>query len=205
VGVEGGDPRLGVCRDGVVIGVRTTANPSEEVFGQRLTFIEPICGKVLQQRPALVDDPSGTISATRDDAGVAWAETDGFVGVPITEVPDPRLLWVLQPATLCPETAPVVVGLSGDYDPAAPDKTDTAAIRSVLIECAPLALAANGIDVTADASGHLLIANAESFAAVGAARYQSACDGGGVMTQLQVQAGFWLDGFVLGCSSLRVE
>jgi hypothetical protein len=205
LGIEGGEPRLGACPGGVVIGVRTTANPSEEVFGQRLTFIEPICGKALHQPPDPVGDPLGTISVTRDDSMVAWAETDGFLGVPISEVPDPRLLWVLQPATVCPEATPVLVGLSGEYDPVAPDVADTAAIRSLVIECAPLMLAPNGIDVAAGQAGHVLISNADSFAAAGTAPYRSACEGGAVTTQIQVHAGFWLDGFVLGCSSLRLE
>jgi hypothetical protein len=205
LGIDGGEPRLGVCPGGVVIGVRTTANPSEEVFGQRLTFIEPICGKALHQPRGAAGDSSGTISVTRDDSMVAWAETDGFLGVPSLEVPDPRLLWVLQPDTLCPEATPVLVGLSGEYDPVAPDVGDTAAIRSLVIECAPLMLAANGIDVGASQAGHVLISNADSFAAPGVATYRSACEGGAVTTQIQVHAGFWLDGFVLGCSSLRVE
>jgi hypothetical protein len=205
LGIEGGEPRLGICEGGVVIGVRTTANPSEEIFGQRLTFIEPVCGKALHQLPDPVGDPSGTISVTRDDSMIAWAATDGFLGVPETDVPDPRLIWVLQPATICPEATPVVVGLSGEYDPVAPDVMDTAAIRSVFIECAPLILAPNGIDVAAGESGRQLIAHADSFAVGGAAAYRSACEGGAVTTQIKVHAGFWLDGFVLGCSSLRAE
>ena len=205
LGIEGGDPRLGICEGGVVIGVRTTANPSEEIFGQRLTFIEPICGKAFHQRPDAVGDASGTISVIRDDSIVAWAATNGFLGVPATEVPDPRLIWVLQPATVCPEATPVVVGLSGEYDPVAPDVMDTAAIRSVFIECAPLVLAPNGIDVAAGESGRQLISHADSFAMDGAAAYRSACEGGAVTTQIKVHAGFWLDGFALGCSSLRAE
>jgi hypothetical protein len=205
LGIEGGDARLGACQGGVIIGVRTTANPSQEVFGQRLTFLEPICGKVLHSRSGPGPEPSGAIRVTRDDAAVAWAVTEGFLGVPSTEVPDPRLIWVLQPATVCPESAPVVVGLSGEYDPIAPDVPDTAAIRSLLVECAPLVVASNGIDVVASESGHQLISHAESFAAGGSATYRSACEGGGVTTQIKVHAGFWLDGFVLGCSTLSVE
>jgi hypothetical protein len=205
LGIAGGDPRLGLCPGGVVIGVRTTANPSEEVFGQRLTFIEPICGKALLQRPDPIGDPVGMISVTQDDSLVAWTATDGFLGVPSTEVPDPRLIWVLQPATICPEAAPVVVGLSGEYDPVAPDVPDTAAIRSLFIECAPLSLAPNGIDVVASETGHQVISDAGSFAVGGAATYRSACSGGAVTTQIMVHAGFWLDGFVLGCSGLRLE
>jgi hypothetical protein len=204
LGIAGGDPRLGVCEGGVVIGVRTTANPSQEVFGQRLTFIEPICGKALHHRDP-VGDPAGTLSVTRDDSIVAWAATDGFLGLPLTEVPDPRLIWVLQPATVCPEATPVVVGLSGEYDPVAPDVVDTAAIRSVFIECAPLVVAPNGIDISASESDHQLLSHADSFAVSGAATYRSACEGGAVTTHIRLQAGFWLDGFVLGCSSLRVE
>lgn len=204
LGIEGGEPRLGACPGGVVIGVRTTANPGEEVFGQRLTFIEPICGRALLL-PSEGGAPSGTLSITRDDSMVAWAATDDFFGVPNTEIPDARLLWVLQPATVCPEATPVVVGLAGEYDPVAPDVVDTAAIRSVFIECAPLMLAPNGIDVVAGASGRQLISHADSFAADGVEAYRSACEGGAVMTQLKLHAGFWLDGFVLGCSSLRAE
>jgi hypothetical protein len=205
LGIAGGDPRLGICQDGVVIGVRTTANPSEAVFGQRLTFIEPVCGKALHHRPDPVGDPSGTISVTRDDSIVAWAATDGFLGVPATEVPDPGLVWVLQPPTVCPETTPVVVGLSGEYDPVAPDVMNTAAIRSLFIECAPLMLAPNGIDVVAGESGRQVLSHPDSFAVGGVATYRSVCEGGAVTTQMKVHAGFWLDGFVLGCSSLRAE
>jgi hypothetical protein len=205
LGVAGGDPRLGLCQGGVVIGVRTTANPSEGTFGQRLTFIEPICGKAVHLRADPSAAPSGEIRVTRDDSILDWAVTDGFLGVPATEVPDPILTWVLQPATVCPQSAPVVVGLSGEYDPVAPDVVDTAAIRSLFIECAPLILAANGIDVAAGEADHQLISHADSFAAAGAAAYRSACEGGAVTTQIKVHAGFWLDGFVLGCSNLRAE
>jgi hypothetical protein len=205
LGIEGGDPRLGICQGGFVIGVRTTANPSVEVFGQRLTFVEPICGTALQRRPDPAADPSGTISVIRDDSIVDWSVTDGFLGIPLRDVPDPRLIWVLQPETLCPEDTPVAVGLSGEYDPVAPDVMDTAAIRSLFIECAPLTVAPNGVDVTASESGHQLVSHADSFAVTGAATYRSACEGGAVTTQIQVHAGFWLDGFVLGCSRLRVE
>jgi hypothetical protein len=204
LGIEGGDPRLGVCQDGIVIGVRTTANPSAEVFGQRLTFVEPICGKALQ-RPDPVAEASGTISVIRDDSLVAWSVAEGFFGTPLREVPDPRLIWMLQPETLCPEDTPVAVGLAGEYDPVAPDVVDTAAIRSLFIECAPLTVAPNGVDVVAGATGHQLVSHADSFAVTGTATYRSACEGGAVTTQIQVHAGFWLDGFVLGCSRLRVE
>jgi hypothetical protein len=98
-----------------------------------------------------------------------------------------------------------VAGLSGEYDPVAPDDTETAAIRSLFVECAPLVLSADGSTVVTGESGHQLISNADSFAASGSASYRSACAGGAVTTQIEVHAGFWLDGFVLGCSSLRVE
>lgn len=204
LGVAGGDPRLGMCEGGVLIGVRTTANPSLEVFGQRLTFVEPICGTALHQADPS-GDSTGTISVTRDDARVAWSATDGFLGVPATEVPDPRLIWVLQPETVCPEATPVVVGFSGEYDPVAPDVVDTAAIRSLFIECAPLAIAPNGVDVVAAEADHQLVSHADSFAVSGGSTYRSVCEGGAVTTQVLVHAGFWLDGFVLGCSRLRVD
>jgi hypothetical protein len=180
-----------------VIGVRPTANPSEAVFGQRLTFIEPICGT------ALSDVASGSLRVTRDDSILSWDTSGEFQGPPPTEVPDERLTWVTQPETLCPDTAPALVGLSGEIDPVAPDAADTVVIRSLVLECAPLTLAPNGVDVAADAAGHQLISRADSFAADGAETYRSACEGGGVLTQMLVHAGFWLDGFVLGCSSLR--
>jgi hypothetical protein len=205
LGIEGGEPRLGVCEGGVMIGVRTTANPSEEVFGQRLTFIEPICGTLAEQVQSASSTAAGTIRVTRADAILAWSTSDGFLGVPATVVPDPRLIWIPQPETVCPEATPVVVGLSGEYDPVAPDVPDTAAIRSLFIECAPLTLAPNGTDVVASDSGHLLISNADSFAVAGTSPYRSVCAGGAVTTQVKVHAGFWLDGFVLGCSRLRVE
>lgn len=197
VGVDGGGPRLGACEPGIVIGVRPTANPSTEQFGQRLTFVEPICGS------ARADAVSGDIRVTRDDALLRWDTSGEFEGEPITDVPDERLIWVPQPETFCPESAPALVGLSGEYDPVAPDSTATAAIRSLVIECAPLLVTENGIDVTADVVGHQLISRADSFAASGDAAYRSACEGGSVITQLQLHAGFWLDGFVLGCALLR--
>lgn len=196
VGVDGGGPRLGICEQGIVIGVRPTANPGEDVFGQRLTFVEPICG-------AAQADASGVVQVTRDDARLRWETSGDFEGEPTTEVPDERLIWVQQPETSCPASAPVLVGLSGEYDPVAPDSTDTAAIRSLVIECAPLVIADNGVDVSAGADGHQLISRADSFSASGTDSYRSACEAGAVMTQLQLHAGFWLDGFVLGCSSLR--
>lgn len=201
LGVAGGDPRLGVCAGGVVVGVRTTANPDSGVFGQRLTFVEPICGQVSREAAST----PGGLRVTRSDSLVAWAASDGFFGLPASEVPDPRLSWVLQPATLCPESTPVVVGLAGEYDPVAPDVADTAAIRSLFIECAPLAVGADGVAVIAAATGHQLISNADAFAAQGAESFRIACEGGTVVTQIQVHAGFWLDGFVLGCSGLRLE
>jgi hypothetical protein len=204
VGVDGGEPRLGVCQGGVVIGIRPTANPSLELFGQRLTFIEPICGAIDSIPSGLLGDPAGaSVSLIRDDSILNWEDTGGFLGVPATEVPDPLLLWELQPEAICPESAPVVVGLSGEYDPAAPDVPDTAAFRSLIIECAPLVVAPDGIGVIADIEGHQVVTRPDTFAASGSAVFFSSCSEGAVMTQIHVDAGFWLDGFMLGCSSLR--
>jgi len=113
------------------------------------------------------------------------------------------LIWVVQPTTLCPEAAPVLVGLSGQYDPIAPDYPSSDAIRSLVIECAPLVIAPNEIDIVAATAGHQLISQADGFATTGTATYQSSCPGGSVVTQIHVDAGYWLDGFVLGCSRLR--
>jgi hypothetical protein len=202
VGGEGGQPHLGVCEGGVVIGVRPTANPSEEVFGQRVTLVEPICGTLMLEPGTPGDPASGRVRVVPDNEILMWPVTDVLQGPPPTEVPDPRLVWVAQPPTSCPEAAPVLVGLSGEYDPTAPDVSDTAAIRSVVIECAPLVVEPDGIGVTASALGRQLIARGDSFAADGAADYASSCPGGAVITQILVNAGFWLDGFVLGCSGL---
>jgi hypothetical protein len=199
VGVVGGQPRLGACQGGVAIGVQPTANPSLEAFGQRLTFIEPICGKVSIESGS----SRASIGVARDDSILSWEVTAPFLGPPSREVPDPRLTWVVQPATLCPSAAPVLVGLSGELDPIAPDDTDTDALRSLVIECAPLVVASNGIDIAAAAAGHQLIAQADSFAIPGTVSYQSSCQGGSVVTQIHLDSGFWLDGFVLGCSRLR--
>jgi hypothetical protein len=199
----GGSPRLGSCEGGVLVGVRPTANPSEEIFGQRLVFLEPVCAtaSIVPADPA---DPSAErIVLVRDDAVVRWSDSDPFVGLPDFTVPDDRLIWITQPESLCPEAAPVLVGLSGEYDPVAPDTTDTAAIRSLVIECAPLVAASSSVDVGAATSGHQFISQADSFAVEGTDIYQSSCQGGSVMTQLQVHAGYWLDGFVVGCSTLR--
>jgi hypothetical protein len=202
VGGVGGQPHLGVCEGGVFIGIRPTANPSEDVFGQRVTLVEPICG-TLTLEPGTPEDPaSRRVRVVADDQILMWPVTDELQGPPPTEVPDPRLLWVPQPPTLCPESAPVLVGLSGEYDPTAPDATDTAAIRSVVIECAPLVVEPDGITVAAAELGRQLIARGDSFAAEGTADYAASCSGGAVTTQILVHAGFWLDGFVLGCSSL---
>jgi hypothetical protein len=192
---------LASCEGGVLIGVRPTANPSEEVFGQRIAFLEPICGTAswVAADPA---EPARIVLA-RDDAALTWSDSEPFVGLPNLTVPDERLVWVTQPETLCPEATPVLVGLSGEYDPVAPDAVDTAALRSLVIECAPLVAASNGVDVAASPSGHQFISQADSFAIGGTDNYQSSCPGGGVMTQLLLHAGFWLDGFVIGCSSLR--
>ncbi|MEO8184251.1 MAG: hypothetical protein ABI895_35980 [Deltaproteobacteria bacterium] len=197
VGVAGGEPRLGACDGGVVIGVRPTANPSLELFGQRLTFIEPICGRVS------IDPAGASLSVVRDDSLLTWAATAPLLGVPSREVPDPSLIWVLQPATLCPEAAPVLVGLSGQYDPIAPDYPDSDAIRSLVIECAPLVIAPNDVDIAAATADHQLISQVDAFATSGTATYQSSCQDGSVVTQIHVDAGYWLDGFVLGCTRLR--
>ena len=199
VGIVGGGPRLGTCQGGVVVGVRATANPSTETFGQRLTFIEPLCASAsVSGNPA-----SPTVTLTRDETLVNWSTGEPFLGVPSLEVPDSRLTWVPQPPAFCPDSAPVLVGLSGQYDPIAPDDTETAALRSLVIECAPLALAANGVDLGIAAAGHLLISQADNFAASGSATYRSSCAEGTAVTQMQLHSGFWLDGFVLGCSALR--
>jgi hypothetical protein len=199
VGKVGGGPRLGTCQGGVVVGVRATANPSTEQFGQRLIFIEPLCASA-----SVTGDPASPgIRLTRDDAIVNWSTSDPFLGVPSTQVPDSRLVWVPQPPAFCPDTAPVLVGLSGQYDPIAPDDTETAALRSLVIECAPLALAENGVDLGVAAAGHLLISQADNFSASGSDTYRSSCAEGNAVTQILLHSGFWLDGFVLGCSSLR--
>jgi hypothetical protein len=197
VGLPGGEPRLGSCEGGVVIGVRPTANPSLAVFGQRLTFIEPICGRVS------IDAAGPSLSVVRDDSLLTWDATAPLLGTPSREVPDSSLIWVIQPTTLCPEAAPVLVGLSGQYDPIAPDYPSSDAIRSLVIECAPLVIAPNEIDIVAATAGHQLISQADGFATTGTATYQSSCQGGSVVTQIHVDAGYWLDGFVLGCSRLR--
>jgi hypothetical protein len=202
VGGQGGDPHLGLCQGGVVIGIRPTANPSEEVFGQRMTLVEPICGTLTLDPGIPGGAASPRVSIFPDDQILTWLVTDELRGPPATEVPDPRLVWIEQPPTLCPESAPVLVGLSGEYDPSAPDATDTAAIRSVVIECAPLVVEPDGIAVSASAAGRQLIRRGDSFAADGAAEYASSCSDGAVTTQILVHAGFWLDGFALGCSSL---
>jgi hypothetical protein len=201
VGEEGGEPHLGVCEGGVVIGIRHTANPSEDVFGQRVTLVEPLCGTLVLE-PGSAREPDSRVRVVADERILAWPVTDELAGPPVTEIPDPRLVWVAQPPTLCPESAPVLVGLSGEYDPSAPDSTNTAAIRSVVIECAPLVVEPDGIGVSASELGRQLIARGDSFAAEGAADYGSSCPDGTVITQILVHAGFWLDGFVLGCSSL---
>jgi hypothetical protein len=202
VGVDEGGPRRGSCAGGIITGIRPTGNPREEVFGQRLTFIEPICARVSHVPAAGLAEPAGAlITLVRDDAIVNWDAGD-FLGIPPTEEPDPRVTFVAQPETFCPEGAPVLVGLSGRYDPIAPDSTTTAAFRSLVIECAPLVVAGNGVDVVASDSGHQRISPVDSFPG-GEAAYDSACGGGSVLTAMVLHAGFWLDGFELGCSSLR--
>jgi len=204
VGVEGGDPRRGTCQGSIAIGVRPSANPSMDVFGQRLTFIEPICGQATLRPAGDATAPSSaSIQLSRDNSLLSWDTTAPFLGLPSSEVPDSRLVWVVQPEALCPDAAPALVGLSGSYDPTAPDSSTTDAIRSLVIECAPLVIAPNGIDVSAAATGHQLISQADSFAAIGTASYRSACEGGSVATQFLIHSGFWLDGFVIGCSALR--
>jgi len=202
VGFEGGGPRLGTCQDGILMGVRPTANPGTDTFGQRLVFIEPICARA-SLLPNAADPAAVRVALTRDDALLLWDATEPLLGPPSWEVPDERLIWVAQPEVLCPEATPALVGLTGAYDPPADDGSGTAIIRSLVLECAPLALAVNGSDVTAAAEGHLLISRADSFAATGSAEYRSACEGGTALSQLLIHSGFWLDGFVLGCSSLH--
>jgi hypothetical protein len=204
IGVDGGEPHLGSCPGGFAIGVRSTLNPSDDVFGQRQTFVEPICATAYNEPGTNIADPaSARLFLVRDESISSWDATGDFQGPPPTEVPDTRLVWVVQPPTLCPETAPALVGLSGEYDPVAPDSTATAAIRSVILECAPLVLAANGVDVIAADSGHQLISQADGLPTGGRTPYRSACPGGSVLTQILVHAGFWMDGFELGCSTLR--
>src|SRR4029453_4733634 len=99
---------------------------------------------------------------------------------------DERLVWVEQPPTLCPESAPVLVGLTGEYDPIAPDVPDTAGIRSVVIECAPLVIAPDGIQVSATAAGHQRVARGDSFAVDGSAEYVSTCGGRAVSPHILV-------------------
>jgi hypothetical protein len=202
VGEEGGQPHLGICERGVVIGIRPTANPGDAVFGQRVTLVEPLCGTLVLTPGSSGDPASSRVRVVPDDAILTWPVTDILQGPPVTEVPDDRLIWVTQPPTLCPDAAPVLVGLSGEYDPAAPDSTVTSAIRSVVIECAPLMVGPDGIQVSASDLGRQFITRADSFAADGTAEYASSCTGGAVTTQILVHAGFWLDGFVIGCSSL---
>lgn len=202
VGFEGGGPRLGTCQDGILIGIRPTANPSTDTFGQRLVFLEPICARATLLATATAP---ARLELTRDDALLSWDATEPLLGPPTWEVPDERLVWVPQPETLCPAAAPAVVGLSGAYDPPAEDGSATASIRSLVLECAPLAVASDGSEVAAVAEGHLLVSRPDSFSAPGPAQYRSACEGGSVLSQLLVHSGFWLDGFVLGCSQLHGE
>jgi hypothetical protein len=204
VGFTGGGPRLGTCQDGIMIGVRPTANPSTDAFGQRLVFIEPICARAMVL-PGSSEPVVSRIALSRDDALLSWDATEPLLGPPSWEPPDERLVWVMQPETLCPDAAPALVGFSGTYDPAPEDGSATAILRSLVLECAPLAIAGDGAEVSAAPEGHLLVSRADSFAATGSAEYRSACDGGRVLSQLLIHSGFWLDGFVLGCSTLRGE
>lgn len=202
VGFIGGEPYLGACQGGVVIGVQPTANPEPGVFGERLTFIEPICG-ALVHHPGSNAGGDGVVRVTRADALLDWSSTEPFLGEPPRESPDERVIWQLQPAALCPEAAPVLVGLRGQFNAPVPDTGTTAVFRSLTLECAPLIVADNGIDIVASPSERQLVARVDSFAAAGPAAYQATCEEGRVPTQLLVHAGFWLDGFVLECASLR--
>jgi hypothetical protein len=62
---------------------------------------------------------------------------------------------------------------------------------------------ANGIDISVAAEGHQRIAEADDFAAEGSAQHLAACPPDSLVTQIDVDSGFWLDGFMLGCSKLR--
>jgi hypothetical protein len=204
IGVDGGGPRLGVCDGGFVIGVRPTANPSDQFGGLRLTFVEPICGTAISNPARLLGlSTEPRIAVIRNDAILAWNETGDFLGLPSIEPPDPALVWDEQPETLCPEAAPALVGFVGEYDPSAPDSEGTAAIRSLAIECAPLLVDDTGLNVFAADSGHQVVLNLDSFAAEGTDNYDSSCGDGAVVTDVLVHSGYWLDGFELGCSSLR--
>ena len=204
VGVDGGGPRLGVCAGGFVIGVKPTANPSDQFGGLRLTFVAPICGTAISNPARLLGlSAEPRIAVTRNDAILAWNETEDFLGLPSTEPPDPALVWDEQPETVCPEFAPALVGFVGKYDPSAPDSEATAAIRSLSIECAPLLVDDSGLNVFAADSGHTVVSNLDSFAADGSDDYESSCADGAVVTDVLLHSGYWLDGFELGCSALR--
>jgi hypothetical protein len=47
-----------------------------EIFGQRMTFVEPICGRVMHHLDA-AGGTSATFSVTRHDAMLSWSVTDG--------------------------------------------------------------------------------------------------------------------------------
>jgi len=202
VGTGGGEERLGACRDGVLIGLRQVANPNPGQWGERITFVEPICAR-LYDLPPVAPDPSGArVTVAQDDTRVVWSAPVVVPAPPDYAAPPEGVVWTPLEPLLCPPSAPVVVGLYGQYD-VAPDDDRTSIFPWMALECAPLSVTRDGIDVVAGAAQEYMIEQTATFPWIGETPYESLCPPGAVATQLRLYSGYWLDGYRLGCATVR--
>jgi hypothetical protein len=185
-----------------LIGLRQVANPNPGQWGERITFVEPLCAR-LYDLPPIASDPSGArVAVTQDDTRVVWSAPVVVPAPPDYAAPPAGVVWTPLAPLLCPPSAPVVVGLFGQYD-VAPDDDRTSMFPWMALECAPLAVARDGIDVIAGAAQEYIIEQTATYPWLGPTPYESLCPPGAVATQLRLNSGYWLDGFRLGCNTIR--
>jgi hypothetical protein len=197
--------RVGACRGGVMIGVRQIANTDPGAFSRRLSFVEPICGRVVEVAPESAGAGAATLAVVEDASLIEWTAGGAPTTPPDYALPPGGVLWTPLPPVYCPLNAPVVGALFGAYTPSAPEAGNTVEFAWLGLSCSPLVSAANGVDVGLVASDLQVGAFEQTVTATweGEVEYNQPCAPGAVATQMRLFSGFWLDGFVLGCSTLR--
>jgi hypothetical protein len=183
VGGPSGKEELARCVQGILVGLDYRFNDSTAAaFSDRLIIVAPVC--------AVPSVSAGTV-ALDEPAVVAWSVIGGDGTDVVRPVPTRQLR--------CPEGY-AIVGLTGSMDEvlASPQ---TFAVRELEIQCAPLLVSAERVDI---ARGVVARVAAERFSSLpGSIAIEVECESGTTAaTGATVRWGSWLDGVGLQCSRL---
>ena len=178
----GGMPRTATCPSGVIYGLVFQYWMSAAVEPDRLTYVWPLCTRLVPSPPSLSSgeeyDASWLVSDPADPVFAPLRENEGIDSL------------------LCPSNQ-YLVGIDGSYDdPVAP----SVGFRSLGIHCAGLASDGERSDVVHSA---VSAASAGVAPAAGAFAFSQDCSDGRAASQLDLRFGNWLDAVGLGCSVVR--